>query len=60
MLLLDQTLTFLQKQRVLAQATQMEDDFQLQWTPMTSAPGNEEINMPMPMGAQAIPLADPH
>jgi hypothetical protein len=24
------------------------------------APGNEGINMPMPMGAQAVPLADPH
>jgi hypothetical protein len=24
------------------------------------APGNEEINMPMPTGAQAVPLADPH
>jgi hypothetical protein len=22
--------------------------------------GNEEINMPMPMRAQAVPLADPH
>jgi hypothetical protein len=24
------------------------------------APGNEGINMPMPTGAQAVPLADPH
>jgi hypothetical protein len=24
------------------------------------APGNEGINMPMPLGAQAVPLADPH
>jgi hypothetical protein len=24
------------------------------------APGNEEINMPMPMGVQAVSLADPH
>jgi hypothetical protein len=23
-------------------------------------PGNEGINMPMPTGAQAVPLADPH
>jgi hypothetical protein len=24
------------------------------------APGNEEMNMSMPMGAKAVPLADPH
>jgi hypothetical protein len=24
------------------------------------APGDKEINIPMPMGAQAVPLADPH
>jgi hypothetical protein len=24
------------------------------------APGNEGMNMPMPTGAQAVPLADPH
>jgi hypothetical protein len=24
------------------------------------APGNEGINMPMPTGPQAVPLADPH
>jgi hypothetical protein len=24
------------------------------------APGNEQINMPTPKGAQAVPLADPH
>jgi hypothetical protein len=23
-------------------------------------PGNEEMNIPMPMGEQAVPLADPH
>jgi hypothetical protein len=34
MFLLDQTLTSLEKQQRLAQATQMGDDFHLQWAPM--------------------------
>jgi hypothetical protein len=52
MLLPDQTLTSLEKQQVLAQATQMGDDFHLQWVPMSPSPGNEGIEMPqMPTGA---------
>jgi hypothetical protein len=35
-LLLDQTLTYLEKEWVLAQATQMGDDFHLQWSPVPS------------------------
>jgi hypothetical protein len=60
LLLLDKTLSSLEKQRVLAQTTQVGDDFHLQWAPIPVAPGNEGINMPMPMGAQAVPLTDPH
>jgi hypothetical protein len=60
MLLLEQTLTSLEKKRVLAQATQMGEDFHFQWAPIPQAPGNEEIEMPqIPTGAQAVPLADP-
>jgi hypothetical protein len=60
MLLPDQTLSSLEKQWVLAQATQIGDDYHLQCVPIPMAPGNEGINMPMPTGAQAVPLADPH
>jgi hypothetical protein len=41
MLLMDQTLTSLEKQRVLAQATQVGDDSHLQQVPMFPVPGNE-------------------
>jgi hypothetical protein len=60
MLLLDQTLSSLEKQRILAQATQVGDDFHLQQTPIPMGPGNEGINMSMPTGAQAVPLSNPH
>jgi hypothetical protein len=60
MLLLDQTLSSLEKQRVLAQATQVGDDFHLQQAPVPLAPKNEGKSMPLPTGAQAVPLADPH
>jgi hypothetical protein len=30
------------------------------WYPIPVVPGNEETNMPIPIGAQAVPLADPH
>jgi hypothetical protein len=46
MLLLYQTLSPLEKQWVLAQATQVENDYHLQWAPILAAPGNEEINVP--------------
>jgi hypothetical protein len=29
-------------------------------SPIPVAPGNEGINMPIPTGEQAVPLADPH
>jgi hypothetical protein len=60
MLLLDQTLSSLEKQWVLAQSTQVGDDFHVQQAPIPMAPGNEGINMTMPTGAQAVPMADPH
>jgi hypothetical protein len=60
MLLLDQTLSSLEKQQVLDQTTEVGDDFHLQQAPIPVVPGNEGINMPMPTGAQRVPLADPH
>jgi hypothetical protein len=60
MLLLDQTLSSLEKQWVLAHTTQVGNDYHLQWTPILVAPGNEGINVPIPTGAQAVPLTDPH
>jgi hypothetical protein len=59
-LLLDQTLSSLEKQRVLAQASQVGNDYHLQQAPLPRVPGNEEINMPIPTGAQAVLLADLH
>jgi hypothetical protein len=41
LLLLKQTLSSFEKQQVLAQATQMGDDFYLQWALMPQAPGNK-------------------
>jgi hypothetical protein len=60
MLLLDHTLSSLEKQWVLALASQIGDNFHLQQAPIPVAPGNEEINKPMSTGAQAVPLAGPH
>jgi hypothetical protein len=60
MLLLDQTVSSLEKQWVLAQATQDGNDYHLQQAPIPMAPENEEINVPIPTGAQAVPLTDPH
>jgi hypothetical protein len=59
-LLLDQTLSSLENQWVLAQDTQVGDSSHLQQAPIPVAPGNKEINIPMPMGAQTVPLANPH
>jgi hypothetical protein len=53
MLLLDQTLSSLEQQCILAQPTQVGDYFHLQRAPIPVAPGNEDMNMPLPMGAQA-------
>jgi hypothetical protein len=46
MFLLDQTLFSLEKQWILAQATQVENDYHLQWAPLPTAPGNVGINVP--------------
>jgi hypothetical protein len=59
MLLQDQTISSLKKQQVLIQATQIGDDFHLQHVPIPMGPGNEGIEIPMPMGAQVVPLVDP-
>jgi hypothetical protein len=50
MLLLDQTLSSLEKQQVLAQATQVGDDFHLQCAPIPVEPGNEGMNMSIHRG----------
>jgi hypothetical protein len=60
MLLLDQTRSSLEKQQVLAQTTQVGDDFHLQPALIPMAPGYEGMNVPIPTGAQAVPLADLH
>jgi hypothetical protein len=60
MLLLQQTLSSLEKQWILAQATQVGNDCHLQWALIPMAPENECINVPIPTGAQVVPLADPH
>jgi hypothetical protein len=60
MLLLDQTLSSLEKQWVLSQDTQVGDNFPLQCAPIPMAPGNEGIEIPMLTGAQVVPLVDPH
>jgi hypothetical protein len=60
MLLLYQTLSSLEKQWVLIQATQVEDDFHLQHALIPVAPGNEGMEIPMPTGAQEVPLGRPH
>jgi hypothetical protein len=60
MLLLDQTLSSLEKQWALSQGTKVRDDFHVQWAPIPMAPENEGINVPISIMAQAIPLADPH
>jgi hypothetical protein len=59
MLLLDKTLSSLEKQCVLTQATWVRGKFYLQHTPIPMAPGNEGIEIPMPMGAQTVPMVDP-
>jgi hypothetical protein len=58
MLLLDQTLSSLEKRWVLAQSTQIGNDYHLQQAPIAMAPENEGINVPILTGAQAVPLAD--
>jgi hypothetical protein len=60
MLLLDQTLSSLEKQWVLTYTTWVGDNFHLQHALISMAPGNEGIKIPMSVGAQAVPLVDPH
>jgi hypothetical protein len=60
MLLLDQTLSSLEKQWVLAKATHVGNNHHLQRAPTTTAPENVGMNVSVPTGAQAVPLADPH
>jgi hypothetical protein len=55
MLLLEQTLSSLEEQQVLAQATQVGNDYHLQWAPIPMVPGNEEINMLIPKGHRQSP-----
>jgi hypothetical protein len=50
MLLLEQTLSSLEKQQVLAQATQIGDDFHLQQALLPMASENEGINVPIHTG----------
>jgi hypothetical protein len=45
----------LEKQWVLAQATQFKNDYHLQWAPILVAPGNEEINVPTYLGHRQSP-----
>jgi hypothetical protein len=59
MLLLDQTLSSLEEQWVLTQITCVGDDFHLQYALISMEPGNEKIEIPMPRGAQAVPLMTP-
>jgi hypothetical protein len=54
MLLLDQILVSLEKQWVLAQATQSGNDYHLQWAPILVAPGNEGINVPTYRGTGSL------
>jgi hypothetical protein len=60
MFLVDQTLSSLEKQQVRAQATQVGNDYHLQQSPIPVVPESEEINVPIPTRAQAVPLSDPH
>jgi hypothetical protein len=50
MLLLDQTLSSLEKQWALIQASKVGDDFHLQCAPIPKAPWNEGIEILMPTG----------
>jgi hypothetical protein len=50
----------LEKQWILAQATQVGNDYHLQRAPIPVTPENEEINVSVPTRAQAVPLAEPH
>jgi hypothetical protein len=53
MLLLDQTLSSLEKQWVLAQATEVGNDYHLQWAPILVALKNERINVPTYRGTDS-------
>jgi hypothetical protein len=53
-------ISLLEKQRVLVKATQVGNDYHLKQASIPVAPENEEIHVPIPTGAQRVPLADPH
>jgi hypothetical protein len=60
MLLLDQTLTSLEWQRVLDQATQLDNDYHLQKSSVKPAPLEGEAKGPgVLIGAQVVPRTDP-
>jgi hypothetical protein len=43
----------------MTQITCVGDDFHLQYALISMEPGNEKIEIPMPRGAQAVPLMTP-
>jgi hypothetical protein len=55
MLLLDQILSSLEKQWILAQATQVGNDYHLQQAPIPMAPKNKGIMCPYPQGHRQSP-----
>jgi hypothetical protein len=60
MLLLDQTLTSLEWQRILDQATQAGNDYHLQNSSVKPAPLEGEYkDLRVPTGTQAVPRTDP-
>jgi hypothetical protein len=60
MLHLDQTLTFLEQQRVLDQATQAGNDYHLQKSSINPTPLEREAeDLRVPTGAQVVPRMDP-
>jgi hypothetical protein len=60
MLLLEQIVSSLEKQQVLAQATHVGHNIHLQQAPIPVASESEEMNIPMSMGAESVLSADPH
>jgi hypothetical protein len=54
------SLSSLEKQQVLAQATEVGNNYHLQRAPIPVAPENEAVNVPIPTGTQTTPLEDPH
>jgi hypothetical protein len=60
MLLLDQTLTFLEQKRFFDQVIQVGNDYHLQKSSVKPTPLEREDKDPrVPTGAQAVPRMDP-